>query len=196
MSAISSVLSPNSCHFRQSATCKSFTVPLLRARPALKLHTLLSQSQRRVQSHCQRSAISCHHGRLSRSRPTSAHSPEICSEDGVAKPVPAWQKFASFLLKSTAVIALALALVSTPVSTSESYVEQSVDQSVGTGAHLLFTLQTFGGVPSAEAARSGGRMGGSSFIAARSGGSSYSRYAPAFTFLLFTLILRQSAQIS
>jgi len=38
-------------------------------------------------------------------------------------------------------------------------------------------LQTFGGVSSAEAARSGGRMGGSSFSAARSGGGSYSRYS-------------------
>ncbi|KAL0053992.1 hypothetical protein WJX82_002046 [Trebouxia sp. C0006] len=67
---------------------------------------------------------------------------EVCFEE-VQKPLPPWQRLASFLLKSTAMVALALAL-------------------------------TFGGVSSAEAARSGGRMGGSSFSAARSGGGSYS----------------------
>ena len=54
----------------------------------------------------------------------------------------------------------------------------------GAAVQEIVLLQTFGGVSSAEAARSGGRMGGSSFSAARSGGGSYSRYCAHCMFCL------------
>ncbi|DBA67657.1 TPA: hypothetical protein ACH3X2_001253 [Trebouxia sp. C0005] len=142
LTASSSMMTTNSCHIRRTAICSGFNAPLIRPRPALKLLTVLKQREGRVPSHSQRPFVSCQHSRLSQVKKT-LHTPEVCSTAEVQKPVPAWQRLTSFLLKSTAMVALALAL-------------------------------TFGGVSSAEAARSGGRMGGSSFSAARSGGGSYS----------------------
>ncbi|DBA77808.1 TPA: hypothetical protein ACH3X1_009165 [Trebouxia sp. C0004] len=142
LTASNSMMTMNSCHVRRSTICSGFNAPLIRPRPALKLFTVLNQREGRVPSHSQRPLVSCQHSPLSQTR-KALHTPEVCLEAGVQKPVPAWQRLASFLLKSTAMVALALAL-------------------------------TFVGVSSAEAARSGGRMGGSSFSAARSGGGSYS----------------------
>ena len=165
----STLVSATGCNVRRNTTCTGFNASLVRARPALKLHTLLRQRQGRAPSDSYRPFALCQHGRLAQDRP-AVHTPEVCSEEEVAKPIPVWQRLAGLLLKSTAVIALALALV--------SLVHSRADQarSVRRAAVPYTTLlQTFGGVSSAEAARSGGRMGGSSFSAARSGAGSFSR---------------------
>lgn len=86
--------------------------------------------------------VRCQHNVKRTSKTTSrSYTPEVVTDEA---PVPAWKRFAGFLMRSTAVAALAFAL-------------------------------TFGSVFSAEAARSGGRIGGSSFGAARSGGMGSSR---------------------
>ncbi len=169
----------NSCHVRRSTICSGFNAPLIRPRPALKLLTVLNQREGRVPSHSQRRLVSCQHSRLSDTRKT-LHTPEVCSEAEVQKPVPAWQRLASFLLKSTAMVALALALVSNQGQSNQS----CCSSKHGAAVQEIVLLQTFGGVSSAEAARSGGRMGGSSFSAARSGGGSYSRYCAQYMFRL------------
>ena len=110
MSATSCLLSPRSYHVRH-CICTGFNASLIRARPALKLQTASNSYQRRSLSECHRPFVTCQQGRQVRSRPASVHNPEICMDEDVPKPVPAWQRFAGFLFKSTAVIALALALV-------------------------------------------------------------------------------------
>ena len=174
MSATSCLLSPSSYHVRH-CICTGFNASLIRARPALKLQTASNSYQRRSLSECHRPFVTCQQGRQVRSRPASVHNPEICMDEDVPKPVPeeAWQRFAGFLLKSTSVIALALALVR-PLK--QIFVAVFLDQNLCKSFQRLELLQTFGGVSSAEAARSGGRMGGSSFSAARSGSSSFGRY--------------------
>ena len=113
MSVANRTMLTNCCYLKRDALCTGFHSPLLRARPALKLRTLIKQSALTptgVDGY--KFQVNCQHGRqiIRRSSPTV--TPEVCGEDDIPKPVPAWQKLASFLLKSTAVVALALALVS------------------------------------------------------------------------------------
>ncbi len=110
LTASNSMMTMNSCHVRRSTTCSGINAPLIRPRPALKLLTVLNQREGRVPSHSQRPLVFCQHSRLSETRKT-LHTPEVCFEE-VQKPLPPWQRLASFLLKSTAMVALALALVS------------------------------------------------------------------------------------
>ena len=101
-----------------STSCNTFHARLIRARPALRLQTRLNQNARRVLSGAGRPLVTCQHGGLSHSRRASVHNreahvvAEVCSEEVLPKPVPAWQRVVTVLLKSTAVITLALALVS------------------------------------------------------------------------------------
>lgn len=121
LTASNSMMTMNSCHVRRSTTCSAgINAPLIRPRPALKLLTVLNQREGRVPSHSQRPLVSCQHSRLSETRKT-LHTPEVCSEAEVQKPVPAWQRLASFLLKSSAMVALALALVSCQGQSNQRY---------------------------------------------------------------------------
>lgn len=175
MSFVQGTMLTNSTHIKQNALCKGFHSPLLRARPALKLRTLINQtaaSRTRVIGY--NPQVSCQHGRQITRRSSPTYTPEVCTDDDTPKPVSAWQKLASFILKSTAVAALAFALVS--LDNTDSYSNMnSVNHDSKAYCLCSLLLQTFGSVMSAEAARSGGRMGGSGFSAARSGSSSYSR---------------------
>ena len=119
--------SATSCNVRRNTSCTGFNVSLIRARPALKLHTVLRQRQGRAPSDIHRPFALCQHGRLVQGRP-AVHTPEVCSEEEVVKPVPVWQRLASLLLKSTAVIALALALVSLLYSQADQ--ARSVDRAL------------------------------------------------------------------
>ena len=102
----------NCSYIKREALCTGFHSPLLRARPALKLRTLLERSTvTRTGVSGSNTKVSCQHGRQIMSRSSPALTPEVCAEDDKPKIVPAWQKLASFLLKSTAAVALALALV-------------------------------------------------------------------------------------
>ena len=103
----------NCSYIKQNAQCNGFHSPLLRARPALKLATLVNRTaatRTRVSGYTPQ--VSCQHGRQSTRRSSQTYTPEVCAEDDSPKPVSAWQKLTSFILKSTAVAALALALVS------------------------------------------------------------------------------------
>lgn len=100
-------------YIKQDALCTGFHSPLLRARPALKLRTFIKQNAAtRSSVNEYKAQVNCQHGRQFVRRSSPTVTPEICAEDDTPKPVSAWQKLASFLLKSTAVVALALALVS------------------------------------------------------------------------------------
>lgn len=168
MRSANAALFTNHAQVKHSPVCSTLHSPLLRDRPALNLRTLVNHgSTRRTGVYAHAFQVSCQQGRQLHCKSLSAHTPEVCPEEDVVKTVPAWRKLASFLVKTTAVAALALALV----SPAELY---------ATSANLDHTssplyLQTFGSVSSAEAARSGGRMGGSGFSSARSGAGSYSR---------------------
>ena len=120
LTASNCMMTMNSCHVRPSTICSGFNAPLIRPRPALKLLTVLNQREGRFLSHSQRPLVSCQHTRLSETRKT-LHTPEVCSETDVQKPVPTWQRLASFLLKSTAMVALALALVSYQGQSKQRY---------------------------------------------------------------------------
>lgn len=120
LTASNSMKTMNSCHVRRNTICSGFNAPLIRPRPALKLLTVLNQQEGRVPSNSQRPLVSCQRSRLSQTRKTM-HTPEVCFEPEVQKPVPAWQRLASFLLKSTAMVALALALVSCQGQSNQRY---------------------------------------------------------------------------
>ncbi|KAL3156595.1 hypothetical protein ABBQ38_000885 [Trebouxia sp. C0009 RCD-2024] len=137
-----SVLTSRS-YVKHNTLCTGLHSALLRARPALRLQTLTRQSAGvRTGANAFKAQVSCQHGRQPVRRSAATHI-QVRAEEDMLEPVPAWRKVVSFLLKSSAAVALVLAL-------------------------------TFGSISSAEAARSGGRMGGSGFSAARSGSSSYS----------------------
>ena len=113
MRSANAALFTNYAQAKHNPVCSGLHSPLLRARPALRLHTLVSRSSARrtgADSHTFR--VNCQQGQQLQRKSPSAHTPEVCPEEDVAKPVPAWRKLASFLVKSTAVAALALALVS------------------------------------------------------------------------------------
>ncbi|KAL3132354.1 hypothetical protein ABBQ32_008931 [Trebouxia sp. C0010 RCD-2024] len=130
-------------HIKHDTPCAGFHSPLLRARAGLRLQTLKRQSAGvRTGVNACKPQVRCQHGRQPMRRSASTAT-QVRAEEDMLEPVPAWRQLVSFLLKSSAVVALTLAL-------------------------------TFGSISSAEAARSGGRMGGSGFSAARSGSSSYS----------------------
>ena len=157
-------------HLKHNTLCTGFHTPLLRARPALRLPTVLRQSAAvRTGVDGYNPRVSCQHGLQPMRRPASTHT-QVRVEEDTVESVPAWRKMVSFLLKSSAVVALALALVSPSLQ-----LQHSLLSVVLVPSSWLYPLQTFGSVSSAEAARSGGRMGGSGFSAARSGSSSYSR---------------------
>lgn len=112
MSFAYGTMSTNS-DIKQDVLCTGFHSSLLRARPALKLRTLRKQNDAaRTGVNGYKTQVNCQHGRQIVRRSSPTLTPEVCAEDDTLKPVPAWQKLASFLLKSTAVVALALALVS------------------------------------------------------------------------------------
>ena len=169
MSATMSVSSTASHQTVRKAACLRHSAALLPARPALRLRTLANARQRHS-APSQRHVVSCQHGRHTLSKTAKVYTPEVCTEEDLQKPVPAWQRITSFILKGAAVAALALVLVSAYCS-SDSVV--SLIKLVCQSAHQLCCLQTFGSISPAEAARSGGRMGGSGFSAARSGGMRY-----------------------
>lgn len=113
MSVAHGTVLTNYSYVKREALCTGFHSPLLRTRPALKLRTLIKQNAAtRSGVVGYKSQVNCQHGRQIMRRSSPTLTPEVCVEDNIPKPVPAWQKLASFLLKSTAVVALALALVS------------------------------------------------------------------------------------
>lgn len=106
-------MATNCTYIKQNALCKGFHSPLLRARPALKLRTLVNRTAAtRTGVSGYNPQVSCQHGRQITRRSSQTYTPEVCTEDDTPKPVSAWQNLASFILKSTAVAALAFALVS------------------------------------------------------------------------------------
>lgn len=117
-----------SSYIKQDALCTGFHSPLLRARPALKLRKQNAVTRSGVNGY--KAQVNCQHGRQIVRRSSPILTPEVCAEEDTPKPVPAWQKLASFLLKSTAVVALALALVSS----------HSTDRPVSSQPLALFEL--------------------------------------------------------
>ena len=113
MACTNTVLFSSHTHAKHSAACAGFHSSLFRHRPTLRLHRAIRESSFNVEGvSIHGCRISCQQGRQlqRRSSPPSNLLPEACSDKEV-QPVPAWQKLASFLLKSTALVALALALV-------------------------------------------------------------------------------------
>ena len=113
MSFAQGTLRTNCTYIKQNVLCTGFHSPLLRARPALKLRTLVNQTAAtRTGVSGYTPQVSCQHGRQLTRRSSQTYTPEVCAEDDTPKPVSAWQKLTSFILKSTAIAALAFALVS------------------------------------------------------------------------------------
>ena len=124
MSFAYGTMSSNS-YIKQDVLCTGFHSSLLRARPALNLRTFRKQNDAtRTGVNGYKAQINCQHGRQVVRRSSPTLTPEVCAEDDTLKPVPGWQKLASFFLKSTAVVALALALVS-PHSTDRPIICQA-----------------------------------------------------------------------
>lgn len=172
-SAQMSVLTSRS-YVKHNTLCTGLHSALLRARPALRLQTLTRQSAGvRTGANAFKAQVSCQHGRQPVRRSAATHI-QVRAEEDMLEPVPAWRKVVSFLLKSSAAVALVLALVS-PLT----HLQHNVSGMSLCKSHHRTAPQTFGSISSAEAARSGGRMGGSGFSAARSGSSSY-RYRLSF----------------
>ena len=144
-------------------------------RPVQK-RSALEPRQHRCTSYGKSAAPTCQRSdRQPRRRPARSVDPEALAEQ---EEVPAWKRVAGFLLKTAAVGALAFALVR-PDTLRSPWPGDKVSVTQGhSNCKLHVTLrflQTFGSVPSAQAAGSAGRMGGSSF-----GGSSMgSRQEPA-----------------
>lgn len=109
----------NRSQFKHNTPCTGFHSPLLRARPALKLQTFIRQNAAvRTGVDGYKLQISCQHGRQPMRRLASTHR-QVRVEEDTLEPVPAWRKVVSFLLKSSAVVALALTLVSLKASPAQ-----------------------------------------------------------------------------
>lgn len=99
-------------HIKHDTPCAGFHSPLLRARAGLRLQTLKRQSAGvRTGVNACKPQVRCQHGRQPMRRSASTAT-QVRAEEDMLEPVPAWRQLVSFLLKSSAVVALTLALVS------------------------------------------------------------------------------------